>query len=289
MVEKLTLLVAIVLSMAGMGSTLTRAKVMAVFRRPKAVLVGFACQYGLLPLVAVGLVHLFDLSGALALGLILVGCSPGGVASNIFAYFARANVALSIAMTALSTVTAWFMMPMLLLIYASPYTSETPAIPYRELAAGLMVMLVPVGIGMLVRKRNVEVAAKLERIGGFAGIFILAYLAVTWFPKHGHILQDAGAWVAAGGLLCVIGILSGYVCALASGLSLSDRRTVSLETGLQNAALTITIIILAFEGDIRIFGLKCWVHPWCTVCRCSSPVPLPCWYFGRVRVMVSGP
>ncbi len=113
--------------MLGMGASLTVNDFKAVARSPKGVLVGFLSQFGLMPLIALGLSIVLNLHPAFAIALILIGTLPGGTTSNMFAYFSRGSVALSISMTTASTIMALFMMPIILSVYTVRFTSQLTA------------------------------------------------------------------------------------------------------------------------------------------------------------------
>jgi len=104
--------------MLGMGASLTFKDFRIAFRKPKGILIGLVCQYGIMPFVAYTLALLLGLAPALAIGLILMGCMPGGTTSNIFAYFSKGTLALSIMMTICSTLVAVAVVPLLLAFYS---------------------------------------------------------------------------------------------------------------------------------------------------------------------------
>src|SRR5262245_12471333 len=123
--ETALLALLLVVLMAGMGAGLTLDNFRAVLHRPRGPLVGLLSQYGWMPLIAYGLCKMLGLPADLAISLIVVGCTPGGTTSNLFTYFAGADVALSVTMTALSTIAAVVMMPLLLYLYATSYTNAS--------------------------------------------------------------------------------------------------------------------------------------------------------------------
>ena len=117
--EKALLAILLITLMMGMGTTLDRSSVRSIAKSPKGIVIGVASQFGWMPLVAFGLAKALSLPNELALGLVLIGCTPGGTTSNLFAYFSKANVALSIGMTAVSTAVAVVAMPAVLWLYGS--------------------------------------------------------------------------------------------------------------------------------------------------------------------------
>ena len=174
--------------MLGMGASLTWRDFLIACRKPKGVLIGLACQYGIMPFLGFTLAMVLDLSPAWTLGLILMACMPGGTTSNIFTYFSKAVLALSIMMTSVSTLVALVMVPALLELYsgAAGLGGEFK-IPATNVAQVLVVLLVPTLIGMATRKLNPNVGATLELVGGIMGILVILFLVVTWIPRN-HIL-----------------------------------------------------------------------------------------------------
>jgi len=240
----------LVVLMAGMGATLTLDSFRMIAKRPRGVLVGLASQFGWMPLIAFGLSKVLDLPAEVAVGLILVGCTPGGTTSNLFTYYAKADVALSVAMTATSTVVAVALMPLLLMAYASSYTSAELTIPLGKIAVTLALVLVPVALGMLLRaRRGLPAARKLEVAGSVSGILVLVVLIAKGLLESHQVLFSA-PWstLLATLALGTLGMLLGWVAARVAGLPVAERRAVAFETGIQNSPLAIAIVLAAFEG-----------------------------------------
>jgi len=240
----------LVVLMAGMGASLTAENFREVLRRPRGPLIGLLSQYGWMPLIAYGLCRALGLPDDLAISLIVVGCTPGGTTSNLFTYFAGADVALSVSMTTLSTIAAVVLMPLTLYIYASGYASAALKIPYGNITTTLAVMLVPLAIGMLVRARAPGAARVVERVGGLAGVGVLGLLIGTGLYNNGELLR-ATTWTmyAAALGLGVLGFGFGWLGARAAGLGSPQRRAVAFETGIQNSPLALGILIASFPGE----------------------------------------
>lgn len=242
--------VLLIVLMMGLGSTLTIANFREILRRPKGPLIGLASQFGWMPLVAFGLAVALDLPDAMALSLIVVGCTPGGTTSNLFTYYARADVALSVSMTAISSVTALVMMPLTLSLYSRSFTDADFAVPTRSIVLTLAVMLVPMAIGMLVRARSPAAARKIERIGGLSGVGVLLLLIVSGLVSNGHLLLESSASIYVAGIgLGLVGIILGYLSAALFRLPEASRRAVAFETGIQNSPLALGIIIATFPAE----------------------------------------
>lgn len=250
--EKTLLAVLVLVLMTGMGATLSLQNFREIAKRPKGLLIGLASQYGWMPLIAFALSKLLALPAEFAIGLIIVGCTPGGTTSNLFTYYAKADLALSISMTAFSTVVAIVAMPAVLFIYATPFTSEDLIIPYGSVISTLVVVLVPVFIGMVIRKKSLKAARVTEKVGSLSGFAVLILLIGSSIVQNKHLfstltLQMYIAAIGLGGL----GLLLGYLVALLLGLGEESRRAVSFETGIQNSPLAFAIIIASFSDALQ--------------------------------------
>lgn len=245
--EKALLAALLIVLMTGMGATLERSHVRDVLAKPRGVLVGLASQFGWMPLIATGLALGLGLPDELALGLLIVGCTPGGTTSNLFAYLSKADVALSIAMTAISTVVAVVAMPAVLWLYGRNFTDSSFALPLKDIVITLLLVLVPVAVGMFVRSRSVVWAERVEKAGSACGIGVLVLLVVSGLVNNNAIfaLIPLGGYVGAVAL-GLLGIGLGYLAATLGGLGEPQRRAVALETGIQNSPLAIAIIIASF-------------------------------------------
>jgi bile acid transporter len=240
----------LVVLMTGMGASLTMNDFREVLRRPRGPLVGLLSQYGWMPLIAFVLCKALGLPDDLAISLIVVGCTPGGTTSNLFTYFAGADVALSVSMTALSTIAAVVLMPLTLWIYASGYASAGLKIPYGNITTTLAVMLVPLAIGMWVRARRPGAARVVEQVGGVAGLGVLGLLIGTGLYNNMEVLKaTTGTMYAAALGLGVLGFGFGWLGARVVGLGSAQRRAVAFETGIQNSPLALGILVASFPGE----------------------------------------
>jgi BASS family bile acid:Na+ symporter len=255
-----TALIAILLIvlMFGMGATLTPQRFREVVAQPKAVLIGLASQFGWMPLLAFLLAKAFELPVPAALGLVIMGTCPGGTTSNMFAYYARADVALSVSMTAASKLVAVVMMPVCLWLYARPFSSATVVIPYADVIKTLLLLLVPVALGMWLRQRRGEAfAQRAEKAGSLAGLLVLILLVGTSVTRNAKLFATiTPAMYAAAILLGVGGMLLGDLVARGFRLATPQRRAVSLETGIQNSPLAFAIIATSFDGALEAEMLK---------------------------------
>ncbi len=255
--DQLLLAIFLMLTMFGMGATLSLADFARVARRPGLLAVGLASQFGWMPLIAFALAHAFGFEGAVAVGLIVMGSSSGGTTSNLFSYYARADLALSISMTVTSTIAAVAFMPLVLFVYATPFATAELGIPYQNIVSTLIAVLVPVGLGMVLRSMRPAWAVRAERIGSISGIAVLVLVLVSSAIRDAdRILGFGASEIAAGVLLGPFGFAFGYAGARLLGVPLSQRRTISLETGIQNAPLAIGIVILSFSTEVAETALR---------------------------------
>ncbi len=248
----------LIVLMFGMGATLTPEKFREVAREPRAVLIGLASQFGWMPLLAYLLSVAFSLPAPYAMGLVIMGTCPGGTTSNMFAYYARADVALSVSMTAASKLVAVVMMPLCLFLFARPFSDAEVRIPYGEIIKTLVVLLLPVALGMWLRAKKGEgFAVKAEKAGGLAGLAVLILLIATSLFKNADLFSTiTPSMYAASILLGVLGMVLGNLVAKLCGLPTDKRRAVSLETGIQNSPLAFAIIATSFDGELETEMLK---------------------------------
>lgn len=235
------------LVMLGMGLTLSTGDFAAVLRLPGAVALGFAAQYTIMPVLGWGVAQMLALPGPFAVGLILVACCPGGTASNLVAYLARANVALSVLLTMCSTLAAVVMTPLLTGWLAGAYV---PVDAWGIFLTTAQVVLAPVLLGLLLHHQAPRVTEFLLPAGPILSVLVISLIV-------GSIIgQNASAIFAHGPqLLLAVTLLHGGGFALGYGLGRIFRydrkiaRTLSIEVGMQNSGLGAVLAKTHFAGD----------------------------------------
>jgi BASS family bile acid:Na+ symporter len=249
--------------MFGLGATLTPKDFKLAIKKPAGLIIGWACQFGIMPLLAYFLVitFLMPLETAsnkdvlfIAIGALLMGAVPAGTTSNIFTYFSKGNLALSVMMTANSTLWAIIMTPLALFVYGGFLFKDAEVqIPTENIVRTLAVLLVPVVVGMVIRKYSANIGAILELMGGFFGLFFIVFLMATWVPRNWVLLTSTNwqTYVVAIGL-GLFGILIAYLIAKAIRVHPANARTIALETGIQNGPLAVAIILVTFRGNANI-------------------------------------
>ena len=237
--------------MLGMGASLTFKDFRIALRKPAGIGIGIVTTYLLSPILGWTLATALQLPAPWAVGLILMACLPGGTTSNIFNYFSKGVLSLSILMTIVSTLIAVVMVPITLGIFTAGIEGEWK-IPPENVAQVLFVLLVPTLIGVLLRKWNPNVGATLELVGGALGIVVILFLIVSWVPRN-HQLLAATPWQVYFGAigLGVFGFVIGYVFARLVRQDKRRARTIALEMGIQNGPLGVLIVLLTFKGEMQ--------------------------------------
>ena len=261
--------------MVGMGLTLKISDFSLVFRKPLGIVIGIVLQYGLMPLVALGLSHLFGFYQAypfIFMGLILATASPAGVTSNLLTQFAKGDLALSISLTSISTILALFCTPLLLSIYGN--TDSGASLPVLLIAQTIIVLvIVPLAVGMTVRAKFETAALKAAPIFSVLGIITVLFIMVTGVVGNLNALTDTARYSLSFYVAPLILALTGMLIAIAVGkifrVSAKQIRSLAFETGVRNSALSMTLAILIqdqigdFYGSLFIvngvYGLEMYI------------------------------
>ncbi len=244
--EQAILALMIFVIMLGMGASLTPRDFTLALKRPYGLMIGVVSQYGFMPLIGFVLATTLPVSDTIKIGILIMACMPGGTTSNIFTYFSKGNLALSVLMTVTSTVFGVVLIPLVLVLYAGALDLD---IPRENIIATLVLLLVPVGIGMVLRKLNANVGAVTEFMGSMLAIFFILFLIVSWIPRNWEFLLTT-TWATYFGsiVLGLFGFALGYGFSILLRLHPRNARTVALETGIQNGPLAIAIIAFTFAG-----------------------------------------
>lgn len=253
--EQAMLTVLVACMMLGMGAAMTPRDINDQMKRPKWLVLAVVGQFLFMPLIAFGLVQVFNIPPAIAIGLVIVGCMPGGTTSNLFTYFAKANLSLSVIITMLTTMTAIVVSPILIKFYGGVVASDVE-IPYANVVVSLALLILPIFFGIWLRKRSANVGGSTEVIGSVFGVLVIVLLMVTWVPRNWALLvetfTDRPGVFAAAILLPVLGMGVAYAWAKVWGAELADRRTYALEIGIVNGPLAVAVIALSFSGDAKV-------------------------------------
>jgi len=235
------------LVMLGMGLTLNVSDFRAVLKMPRAVALGFIAQYTIMPLLGWALGRVLDLPAPFAVGLILVACCPGGTASNVVAFLARANVALSVLMTMCSTLAAVLMTPILTGWLAGAYV---PVDATGIFLTTLQVVLLPVLFGLYLHHRAPGFTRLVLPAGPLLSVLIITLIVASIIGQNAEAIFEHGAQllVAVTGLHAG-GFALGYGLARWSGYDCTIARTISIEVGMQNSGLGAVLAKTRFAAE----------------------------------------
>ena len=227
------------LIMLGMGLGLVPQDFLRVSRQPRPVIVGVLAQFLVMPTLAALIAAALRLPSPLAVGLILVGCCPGGTASNVVALIARADVALSVVMTSISTLAAGVLTPRLTQALASQYV---PVDGWLLLLRVLQVVLVPVACGVLLKQGMPALARRIEPVMPPVAVLVVVMIVASIVGSQRQLLIEQGPLLL---LACLLlhggGFLLGFVLGRIGAVAPAAQRTISIEVGMQNSGLAVVL------------------------------------------------
>ena len=233
--------------MFGMGMTMTVGDFKSVLQSPKAVAIGVVAQFVAMPGLAYLLCKLFQLPPEIAIGVILVGCCPGGTASNVITYMAKGNTALSVACTSVSTLLAPIFTPAIFYVLASQWI-EINAL--SMLVSILQVVLFPIVLGLIVRALlKQKVTGYIQVMPLISVIAIVAIVAAIIAGSKAQILQSGLMILGIVALHNGLGYLLGYWASRMFKLAEIDCRAVSIEVGMQNSGLGVALAATHFAAS----------------------------------------
>lgn len=244
--------------MFDLGLTLQGKDFLLVLKRGKAVIAGMLGQLVLLPLIAWGVATILNLSELMTIGLMLIACCPGGSSSNVFSKLAKGDVALSVSLTGVSSIITLFTIPLIMQV-TTAHTGEAIGIhlPVKNLLMqNIVTMLLPIILGILIRKRWQNAAYRIDRVLSRLAFPALMFLAAVFFIQHrATIAENFSTLGIATTMLLLCAIALALVLCLIFRLKTQERRTIVIEVGMQNAAQAIAIASSPFvfnDGRIAI-------------------------------------
>lgn len=236
---------ALAVVMLGMGLSLLPEDFRRITRYPKAVALGTVCQVLLLPLIGALIALVVPMQPELALGLIILAICPGGPSSNLITYLAKGDVALSVTLTALSSIITVFTIPLLANLALQYFLGESAAIALPVGTTILQIFLItlfPTAIGMAMRWRFPNTARRLEKQMSRLAAGLLAVIIALLLIKEGSKLPGFLVQVGSGVVLLNLGaMLAGFTAGKLFRLPLPQQLCIAIEVGLQNGTLAIAI------------------------------------------------
>lgn len=237
-----------------------------IIKKPKMILVGLSSQFLLLPIITLSIVSFLPIHPSIALGLFLVAACPGGNASNFFSMMSKGNIALSVSLTSIATVASGFMIPFGFMFWSGFSEKTAPLLTQINvdylgmIKASFWLLVVPLVSGMLTRHFKPKWADKLSMPLKYTSIFLYVVLVTGAFLGNLNLFIDIFHtifWLALfhNGII----LLAAYFWAWLFGLEHRERKTISLETGIQNTGIGL---ILAFNFFANLGGLQIIVAWW---------------------------
>jgi len=247
--------VALILVMTGVGMALEIKDFKQVAKFPKAFLLGALCQLILLPLLAITAVTIFQLSGALAVGLIIISLCPGGVTSNLFTYLAKGDVGLSVSLTAVIGFITPFTIPLVLswALAWQQVDSTSFSLPIISTVIKLFaISVLPVLIGMFLKSRLKEKAKKVEPWVRGISTSVLVLVIIALYIKLGT--EKVNSYAVLAGPACIAlnlaGMLLGFGLSCLSKLNVPQRVCITMEVGLQNGTIALLLAADILKNDV---------------------------------------
>lgn len=234
---------------------------------PKGVFAGLLSQLVFLPLITLVLIYIIQPTPSIAMGMILLAACPGGNVSNFFSMIARGNIALSVTLTTISSLTSVFTTPLIFILLSNfiGQSGETTFdLPFGQtLLTIAIVIVVPALLGMLVAKKRPLFAARMNKTFQRISMLILVlFIVLALQANFSHFLNHIGYifWIVL--IHNLLAFLIGFVTGRVFRLPLQDRITISLETGIQNTALGLVIVFNFFDGNGPMSFILAWWGVW---------------------------
>ena len=245
-ITQIFLPISLAIIMFGMGLTLVFSDFGRLFAYPKEVLIGLCNQLIFLPLIGFLIILLFDLNSSMAIGIMILSLCPGGPTSNLITQVARGNIGLSVTLTALASLITVFTIPIILSEAVTYFTGETDVVIelpiVQTMLQILVITVIPVSIGMVIRKKNEAFALRMERPMRIAStvLFIIIFLLVMIANKD--LIVEAMKEVGLATLLLNLSTMAlGYMTAKVFGIKGKSQISITIESGIQNGTLAFVI------------------------------------------------
>ena len=239
--------------MLGLGLSLTVDDFKRVVKYPKAMAVALLCQMVLLPLICFFLVKVSGLNPVLAVGMMLLAASPGGATSNLYSHLAKGDVALNISLTAINSVLSLFMLPLIVNLSLNHFMDSGQYIPmqFRKIAEVFAIVLLPVTIGMLIKKLKPFFADRITKIVKIASVLLLVTIVVALTIKEKQVLIDNFSELGVPLLLFnLISITLGYFVPRLLKVEKKQSISISMEISIHNGTVAIYIALSVLQNSV---------------------------------------
>lgn len=244
---------AIIIIMVALGMNLTLADFKRVATQPRQVAIGLLCQLILLPLLGFAVAGAFSLAPVYAISIVLLAASPGGATSNLIVHAADGDRALSVTLTAISNMLAWFTIPFLLGIAYTAYGSGALDIDFPVASTMIQVAvltIIPVIVGMAIRSWKPAFAERTKRFSRiFATVFLFLVILALIIQNWDVIVNDGPRFAPAFITLNVAALAVGFIVARLAGINAVQTGTIAIETGIQNSTVAITVALTILNNN----------------------------------------
>lgn len=248
--------IALGIIMLGLGLTLTIADFKRVVVFPKAVLVGLGCQMFILPVVCFFIAKSFGLTGAMAVGLMLLAASPGGATANLYSHLAKGDVALNITLTAVNSVLTLLTLP-LIVNFSIEYfmgSEGNLTLQFKKVVEVFAIVLIPVSIGMFIRGRSVQVAARMDKpVKILSAIFLIIIIVGAVANNREIVVKYFGEVGMAALAFNLLSMGAGFFLPLLARVSRKQAIAIGMEIGIHNGTLAIYIANNALQNEAMSF------------------------------------
>ena len=245
--------ISLVIVMLGMGLSLTLNDFKRIFVKPKAVLLGLANQIFILPIVGFILASLFSLKPEIAIGIMILAACPGGTTSNLICHLAKGDTALSVSLTAISSLITIVTIPFIINFSLEYFLEQGQIIELpvvKTIVQILGVTIIPVTIGMVIKKYNNAYAEKMEKpVRKASAIVMVIIILGVCFKEKNNLIESFKAAGLVAITLNLVTLFIGYYSAKLLKLSKKSAISIAIESGVQNGTLAITIAILILENN----------------------------------------
>ena len=259
---KVVLPLSLFIIMPGMGLALKPVDFKMVLLRPKAVALGLVAQMIMLPILAYGIVVAFGMTGAVAVGVMILALCPGGTTSNLYTYLAKGDIALSVTLTSLVSLIAPFTVPLMIVLFMSLLMGQEEYIhlPVMKTILQLVVItIIPISIGMFINHKKPQWSEKADKPVKLFSILFLFFIVLLIVAENVHNMAEyfAKAGIAAI-ILNVASMILGYVLAKAAQLNEAQSKAIGIEVGFQNGTLAIVIALTLLENTEMAIAATCY-------------------------------
>lgn len=234
---------ALAVIMLGLGLTLTVSDFLRVLKYPRAVTVALLCQMLLLPLACAGIAQVYGLAPAFAVGLMLLAASPGGASANLYSHLAQGDVALNITLTAINSVLAIVMLPIIVNLSLVYFYGEGRVLPLQlgKILQVFAIVLVPVPAGMVLRRRSPRLADRMEQPVKIASVLFLVSVILVAIATQWQMAARMGPVIWAALTFNLLSLAVGYLAPRLVGVGERQATAISMEIGIHNGTLAIAI------------------------------------------------